>query len=397
MNYPLAIFAPFIGARSETFIRRHMQDLLPGGTVVVTRTIEGPCTGHWNVNCPLLVLKQADGAGLKGQALRAMIQKLGWRLEDHLVTTVRQFLKKHGVQVVIGEYLDLSLPWFKATQELGIRFFAHAHGYDVSERLREPRWQAEYLRYNRAAGLITVSQLSRARLVALGLDPMKIHVVPCGVDVPDNYLERAEHEIVRCLAVGRMVAKKAPILTLDAFRRAVEVFPNLRLDYVGTDELFPAAQQFVRAFNLGTTVTLHGGQPSAIVHQLMREADIFLQHSITDPLTGDEEGLPVSILEAMAHGLPVLTTRHGGIPEAVLDGTTGYLVAEGDSSAMAERLAILARNPSLRRQMGYAAWRRAKDDYAWEKERLDLLKLIGLPYQTHTATAIQLAAISSLA
>ncbi len=61
---------------------------------------------------------------------------------------------------------------------------------------------------------------------------------------------RTEDGIVRCVAVGRMTAKKAPILTLDGFRRAAEVCPELRLDYVGTGQLLTAAQQFVRAFNL---------------------------------------------------------------------------------------------------------------------------------------------------
>jgi hypothetical protein len=69
--------------------------------------------------------------------------------------------------------------------------------------------------------------------VALGIDAPRIHVVPCGVDVPTEARVRTERRSVHCVAVGRMVAKKAPILLLDAFRRAHEVCPRLRLDYVG--------------------------------------------------------------------------------------------------------------------------------------------------------------------
>ena len=101
-----------------------------------------------------------------------------------------------------------------------------------------------------------------------------------------------------------MVSKKAPILLLDAFRRASEVCPYLRLDYVGDGELFSAAQQFVRAFEMADRVTLRGSQPADVVVELMRKADIFMQHSMTDPVTGDEEGLPVAILEAMATASP---------------------------------------------------------------------------------------------
>jgi glycosyltransferase involved in cell wall biosynthesis len=287
-------------------------------------------------------------------------------------------LIEHQVQIVMGEYLDLSLPWLKVAQECGLRFFAHAHGYDVSERLRHPYWRSEYLRYNQADGVITMSHISRERLIALGLDAAKVHVIPYGVDVPAEPLTRPERAAVRCIAVGRMVAKKAPILTLDAFRRAAEVCPELRLDYVGIGELFPAVQHFVRAFNLDEKVTLHGGQPSEVVHQLMREADLFLQHNMTDPETGDEEGLPVAILEAMANSLPVVSTRHAGIPEAVLDGSTGFLVDEGDTVGMAERIVVLARDPDLRRRMGAAGWCRAKENFSWEKERMELLRVLGI-------------------
>jgi glycosyltransferase involved in cell wall biosynthesis len=110
----------------------------------------------------------------------------------------------------------------------------------------------------------------------------------------------------------------------------------------------------------------------------MSEADIFFQHSMTDPQTGDEEGLPVAILEAMAHGLPVVSTRHAGIPEAVLEEVTGYLVNEGENALMAERLATLARDIDLRQRMGEQGWLRAKELFSWKVERAGLLKVMNL-------------------
>ncbi len=378
MNHPLAVFAPYIGVASETFIRRHIRDLLPGGIVVVAGSVDGPFTGFWNVDCPTLVLDQIQPARFRRQVVWAIARKLGCQPEDQVLKKVRQFLQKHQVRVVLGEYLDWSLRWLRIAQQLGIRFFGHAHGYDASMMLRESRWKAEYLRLNGADGVITMSRASWGRLVQLGLEPAKVNVVPYGVDVPADPLTKVEQETIRCLAVGRMVAKKAPILTLDAFRRGAEVCPKLRLDYVGAGELLPAAQQFIRAFDLHDRVTLHGGQPSEVVHELMRRADIFLQHSVTDSETGDEEGLPVGILEAMANSLPVVSTRHAGIPEAVLEGDTGYLVDEGDSIGMAEPLVKLARDPDLRHRMGRTGWLRAREQFSWEKERSDLLKILGL-------------------
>ncbi|MBD1805028.1 glycosyltransferase family 4 protein [Microcoleus sp. FACHB-SPT15] len=388
MNKPLAIVAPRIGARSETFIQRHMQDLLPGNTVIVA-AVNSSDADDWNVDCPILVRNWLHKGGYRERMVRAatqmvqsVTQNLGWRPAERpwefIKEAAKEFLQKYQVQVIMGEYLDLCFPWLQVAQELGIQFFGHAHGYDVSYSLQDAKWRKKYLRYNETGGIITMSQASRERLLSLGLQPNKVHVVPYGIEVSDNPLKRTEQEIVHCLAVGRMVAKKAPLKTLEAFRQASETCPKLRLDYVGAGELLPSAQEFVRIFNLGEKVTLHGGQSNAVVQQLMKKADIFLQHSMTDPESGNEEGLPVAILEAMAQSLPVVSTHHAGIPEAVLDTFTGYLVDEGDSVGMAECLVALTRDPDLRVRLGEAGWRRAKEHFSWEKEQGELLRILGL-------------------
>jgi colanic acid/amylovoran biosynthesis glycosyltransferase len=371
----LAVIAPHIGALSETFIRRHMEDLLPGNTVVVAATNSPPYAGHWDIKCPQLVL---NNFSLPERGLNKIAQKV---LPRYLRFSgrVEHFLRKQNVDVILGEYLHLSAPWFPLAHKLNIPFFVHAHGIDVSTCLRQKKWQTEYLKYNNAAGVIVVNQVMRQRLIALGLAPEKIHIIPYGVNVPSQPLNRIERqEIVRCLAVGRMVAKKAPLLMLDAFRQAVEVYPNLHLDYVGTGVLFESVQKFIHDCNLDQRVTLHGSQPNQVVQKLMKEADIFVQHSITDPESGDEEGLPVAILEAMAFSLPVVSTYHAGIPEAVKHEETGLLVEEGNTKKMAEHLIALARDTQLRVDMGKEAWGRAQQHFSWEVESEQLRKVMGL-------------------
>src|SRR5688500_3594687 len=155
---------------------------------------------------------------------------------------MKRFLREHKVQVILGEYLDQSVRWLDLARELNVRFFAHAHGVDVSSRLRAAKWRSEYLRYDESDGVITMSHASRARLISLGMSESKVHAIPYGVDVPPEHTKRAPRDIIKCLAVGRMVAKKSPILMLDAFRRAVEAWPQLRLDYVGAGPLLAAAR-----------------------------------------------------------------------------------------------------------------------------------------------------------
>ena len=351
----LAILAPTISTLSETFILRHMRDLLPGRTVVVGGTEEG--------------------AGLEERVPRLLV---GRGYQAGRGDDVTRFLRKHDIGVAMGEYLTWSHQWLEAVRAAGARYFVHAHGYDVSSTLRDPAWRARYLDFDSADGLITVTDGTRRRLIGLGLRAGRIHVVPCGVDVPPEPLVRAEREVVRCLAIGRMVGKKGPLRTLEAFRRAAARCDRLRLDMIGGGPLFEAAERYVRQMDLGDRVRLLGPQHHAMVLRALRDADVFVQHSLVDPVTGDEEGLPVSILEAMAQALPVVSTRHAGIPEAVRDGITGLLVAEGDVAAMADRLVTLGSDATARAQLGAAGWRLAGESFSWEREYASLTELLGL-------------------
>jgi colanic acid/amylovoran biosynthesis glycosyltransferase len=378
IHTPLAVIAPAIGMRSETFIGRHMCQLLPGRTASIGRLYrpDGP-PPDWIPQDPIFDLNRglAGGREMRWRGARLAVRKAGFG-PDNLA--VARFLRRHHVDVLLAEYLHTSSRWLPLARRLDIRFFAHGHGVDASAYARERRLRQEYQTLNQADGVIVVSTAMRDRLSAIGITSDRIHIVPYGVDVPDAPPPHPEGEVVKCLAIGRMVPKKGPIFLVDAFRRAAEKIPYLRLDYVGEGELFPAVRQFVSAMGLGDRVTLHRGLHHSAVRPLMLQADIFLQHSVEDPETGDAEGLPVAVLEAMAAALPVVATRHEGICDAIPADTVGLLVAEGDTRAMAERIAALARDPRLRSRIGRAAWKRAGERFTWERERADLLSLLDL-------------------
>ena len=153
---------------------------------------------------------------------------------------------------------------------------------------------------------------------------------------------------------------------------------KLVLDFVGAGPLFNQARDYVLGHRLDTIVRLHGALPHHQVLSLMNEVEVFVQHSVTDAATGDQEGLPVAVLEAMAAGLPVVSTRHAGIPEAVSDGESGYLVDEGDVIGMAERVVTLASDERRRRDLGQAGWMIAAQRFSWDRQRADLLRVLGL-------------------
>ena len=378
MTNPLVIFTPLVNVRSETFIRRHIEALLPNETAVVSGDVAE--VGE-EIKGNILLVRHLPQPRFREVLTRAFLEKAGWQTPGSEMKAVRKFLAKNGVRVALGEYLDYALPWLDICRDMGIRFFVHAHGYDASRLIRDEYWRAQYRRYEQSDGVIVVNQIQRDRLLALGIPTERIHLIPYGVDVPAQPpMARNPDGLIRCVAVGRMVPKKAPILCLDAFRRAAEVIPSLRLNFVGAGKVLSAARQFVRAFALEDKVTLMGSQPSEVVNKIMKNSDIFIQHSVIDPENGDEEGLPVSILEAMAGGLPVVSTRHAGIPEEVLDGVTGLLVNEGDSEGMAQNIIRLCRDDAWRWNMGNAGWKHAGENFKWERNREALLKVMGLQH-----------------
>ena len=113
------------------------------------------------------------------------------------------------------------------------------------------------------------------------------------------------------------------------------------------------AKGLVRQQSLTTQVRFAGVLPPTEIAALMRQVRGFVQHSLVAP-DGDSEGSPVAVMEAQLSGLPVVATRHAGIPEVVMDGSTGILVEEGDVQAMANAMAQLVRNPQLAARLGAA-------------------------------------------
>jgi len=366
-TFPLAVAVPTVGVRSETFVWRHANGILPGRTAVIGETISNPA--YWTPDGPCLALYRSTSD--VERKVRHRLERSGIRPAAKLT----RFLKDHGVRVVVAEYLHSLLPYIEDVQQAGVQWFSFGHGYDVSALLKDPVWR-ERLRVQRGAdGVFVRAESIRQRMIEFGLDANRVHVVYGGVEVADVFPERRPRDDVSLVSVGRMVPKKAPLLTLEAFRTAQAQHPSLQLHFVGDGPLLESARKFVEMNGLGQNVILYGGKTLDFVSDLMKRSDLYVQHSIVDPATGDEEGMPSSILEAMGVGLPVVSTRHAGIPEAVREGIDGYLVAEGDVEGMANRILDLARSSDSRRSMGEAAWRRACGSFTWEHERSNILRV----------------------
>jgi colanic acid/amylovoran biosynthesis glycosyltransferase len=381
----LLVITGTLGQPSETFIRRHVCDLRPGSTVCVARRRYHGSDG-WAIDAPTLVLDElAPLVRLGGARMLARsyaLMRPERLLRSNQIEAVSDFLRRHGVTGALGEFLDVTLPFVRLLEDARIPLVAHSHGSDVSVRLRRPWWRRAYGVYSRSERVVAVSELAKRRLADETRIPAEnISVIPCGSPIRSTAVDRPRaNSEVHCVAVGRLVPKKDPLGTLAAFVAALKrVEQRMRLTIVGDGPLHEELEGAVRASGAAERIRVLGMRPHASVETLLADGDIFLQHSRRDPVTGDEEGLPVSVLEAMSHGLAIVTTRHGGIPEAIEDGETGFLVAEGDYEAMAARIVELARNVGLRRELGERARARHAAAFSWERER-DRLGALLDPY-----------------
>lgn len=370
---PFCVATSTTGALSETFIRRHCNELLPGKTVVIAGRSTPPDNHSWDPTGPALYLEPDESKLVRG-VKRVLRRAFAPQAERKAIT---QFLRKHRVEVMLAEWLDLAWPYIPICQELGIRLFARGLGYDTATRLLEPEWVQKYQDFNSTGGIITVHTLGKTRLEKIGLT-CPIWVVPCGGEVRTELPQRTESGPPKLIAVGRLTAKKAPHLLLDAFARARQTIPDLTLEMIGRGELEQATRQGVQDRGLADAVTVHGGKPAEFVLESLLRADLFVQHSVVDPVTKDEEGLPVSILEAMGAGLAVVSTRHAGIPDAVVHGETGLLVEERDTEAMAQAIVELIQDRGRRMEMGQRGFERARTRFSWEYERDQLHQIMGL-------------------
>lgn len=380
----LAVLTKDLGRASETFIRRHVHDLCSNLPII---SLRGQVPGsHWELpGQDHLVLFPRSLAGHAAFATRLLHGAVSVpplrrpRLERQDAERVIDFLRGHHRNTVLCEYLD---PWVDLTPFLdraGLRVFVHGHGYDLSRRPAQTQWARLYRRaYSNIDGIVVPSHHAANRLIEIGLPPDVLYVVPYGISIPEQLPDAdplSDGGVLRCLAVGRLVPKKAPIALLASIAQAAHNGANIRLDLVGDGPLRDDVAGYVKGEGLSEVVTLHGAVPNETVGSLLASAHVFVQHSVQAP-DGDEEGLPVAILEAMAHGLPVVSTRHAGIPEAITHGHEGLLVTEHDVHGFAAHLVRLADDPDLVRALGSAARDRAERYFSWDTERQELRSLL---------------------
>jgi glycosyltransferase involved in cell wall biosynthesis len=270
------------------------------------------------------------------------------------------------IDVVLAEYGTTATEVRHACNLAGIPLVACFYGFDVWRDSLVQRYLPDYEHlFAEAAAIVAVSDSIRQRLLAWGAPVAKLHHIVCGADATRFSGATPERAEPLFIAVGRFVEKKAPLITVRAFRDTAAADPRATLCMVGDGPLLGAARRLAAEYGLEGKIRFLGVRPPAEVAEMFKGARAFVQHSVT-AADGDREGTPVAILEAQMAGLPVIATRHSGIPEIVLDGETGLLVGEGDTRAMADAMTRLSRDAELAGRMGRRAREAALANHSLE-------------------------------
>jgi glycosyltransferase involved in cell wall biosynthesis len=277
---------------------------------------------------------------------------------------------------VLAEFGPTAARLVEPCRRTGLPLIAHFHGYDISVRSVIDEHRDAYQQvFRNAAAIIAVSRSMRTTLIDMGAPEERVHYCPYGVDCDVFSPGDVAASAPTVVAVGRFVDKKAPHLTILAFAEALRRNPAARLRMIGDGALFGSCVDLVSALGLEHAVTFLGQQPRDVIAQELRHARCFAQHSV-QAWNGDSEGTPNTVLEACASGVPVVSTRHAGIPDVITDGQNGYLVDERDVAGMARALSRLLDDAPLAAQLGRAARRHVASAFAIERRIAQLRDII---------------------
>lgn len=342
----VAIFRSAVFNASERFIQDQAAALTRWRPVVVGLELKGEMLPRLHEAIVTKSARERVAFHLRGR---------GGLIEAKLRATCPALIHAH-----FGTDGLLVLPLARA---LGVPLITSLRGYDVTRsdgallRSARPIWMRYALgkkRLQRGGALfLAVSDALRAQAIARGYPETRTLTHYNGVDLDRFRPGEAPAEPGLVLHVGRLVEKKGTNVLIEALAGIA----GAKLVIIGDGPLRKRLERQGR--ELGDRVRFLGELSSDEVANWMRRASVLAAASLT-AADGDAEGLPNVVVEAAASGLPVVGTTHSGIPEAIDEGVTGFLVPEGDAGMLAARLAQVLGSEPLRREMGGAARRLAE-------------------------------------
>lgn len=254
------------------------------------------------------------------------------------------------------------------------RLVAAVRGFDLSDMERNQQDRLQKI-FDRFELLLPVSHALANRLLDLGCPQKKVRVHHSGIAIDDFHVARSNIPGNRILSVGRLVEKKGIDDLIDAVAILRDRGLYVELDVIGDGELRDELNNRIKKNRIQDRTHLLGPKTHSEVKQALTRASLFVLPSRTGR-NGDTEGIPNSLKEAMAAGLLVVSTKHGGIPDLIEDGISGFLVPERSPEELASAIeTVLSLSPIKREAISRAATLKIQQDFDIKRLSHELISL----------------------
>lgn len=300
---------------------------------------------------------------------------------------LRSFIEEKRITHVLCHFGTLAMDYDDVFDSIDASVFVHFHGFDATfdlcdysgNSLHSPTYKQRVVELSKSARFIANSEYTKSLLCDAGVDENRVAVKYLGVKPADEFRRREHEGALQVLFVGRLVDFKAPELAMKAFDAAVGQGLDADFTIVGDGPLRNSITQLRESLQSRERIHIAGALPWTEVQRYLRQTDLYLQHNVIGPQTHQPEAYGVSILEAMAEGIPVVVTRSGGVP-AVLGPEIARLATEpGDIEAQTARLIELGSSPSLRESFGRECWQWVRDNRTLDQEAENLISIMEQP------------------
>jgi len=250
-------------------------------------------------------------------------------------------------------------------------------GYDISQVVQQRGEQVYKSLFAKGDFFLANCEYFQKRAIELGCDQRKIVVHGSGID-SSRFPFKVRHPHpdgkIRIATTGRLIEKKGIEYSIRAVAKVSMIYHNIEYKIIGDGHLKEHLQQLIEELNIAEKVQLLGWKNQPEIIEILDKSDIFMAPSVT-AINGDQDAPVNTLKEAMLMTLPVIATRHGGIPELVQDGVSGFLVPERDADAIAKKLTVLIEHPEIWPQMGQAGRTYVESNYDINKLNDELVQI----------------------
>lgn len=289
----------------------------------------------------------------------------------HSPAKIAGAFRRKRIKLIHARFGNAGVSLLPVKRRVRIPMLTSFHGFDLpSKRNRRKSYHRKLpLLFKHGTKFTVPSRHMKRKLIRWGCPRGKIKILYSGIDLRRfPYMQRpARTDGILIIGVGRLHKKKGFKYLIKAFKLVQEKHPSSQLLIIGRGQERGRLKRLIRKLKLQSKVKLKGHVEHHQLNKWLQRADIFCLPSVTTK-DGNQEGIPNSLKEAMATGLPVISTKHGGIPELIGDGQEGYLVPERSVSKLAMRICELIEQPELRLAMGERGREKVERNFNREKQ-----------------------------